>query len=83
MADTSRVHVVGAALKTAWARLEQLPLELIPEIVHRVRWPGSSSMSERARGRARGEEGISPDEMYTQTINWFGGGCGLHGLSCY
>ena len=36
MADTSRVHVVGAALKTAWARLEQPPLELIPERVHRA-----------------------------------------------
>ncbi len=76
MADTSKVHVMGeggAVLKTAWARLEQPPLfELIPERVHRVLLPGSSSTSGRARGRARGERDVSLDERYTQMINWFG-----------
>ncbi len=36
MADTAKVHVVGAALRTALARRERPPLELIPERVLRA-----------------------------------------------
>ena len=65
--------MVGAALQTALARLEQPPLVVVPARVHRVTVVGVlapclGELEDGLEGR-----GVSPDDVYNQMFKWFGG----------